>query len=147
MEQFLLTRQTATEKSPSPTTRHSRPSLSLHINLLQSEIGPQIAVVMFKMVIVRHSRFCSSQFSPSQASGSGGGSTQMAVPFVTMQTNPSEHSSSLQSRGDGRTRIGLQRTTGFNPALTRTRHSIPSSHSTFSQLVGGGWGTHLAWGP
>jgi len=102
---------------------------------------------MFKIVNMRHSRFCSSQFSPSQASGSGGGSTQMAVPFVTMQTNPSEHSSSPQSRGVGTTRIGLQRTTGSNPALSRTRHSIPSSHSTFSQLVGGGWGTHLARGP
>jgi len=71
----------------------------------------------------------------------------MAVPFVTMQTNPSEHSSSLQSRGDGTTRIGLQRATGFNPSLSRTRHSIPLSHSTFSQLVGGGRGTHLARGP
>ena len=136
--------QNATFICPSPATRHSNPSFSLQFNLLQSEIGPQTALLTFEKVIIRHSWFGSSQASRSHWSGEGV-STHIALPSMTTHTNPSEHSSSLQSWGAGATRIGTQRTTGDAPFLSW--HCIPFSHLTSSQLVGGSWGMHLARGP
>ena len=108
--------------------------------------GAELELVLLVTFTWRHS--CPGSHSSSLQVRGVGAIAQIALLLVTMHTKPSGHSSSLQFRGLSLTILaGTQRTTERNPSRLRSKHSIPSSHLSSSQLDGGGGATHLGRGP
>ena len=107
--------------------------------------GVELKLVLLVTVTSRHS--CPGAHSSSLQFRGVGTIAQIALLLLTMHTKPSGHSSSLQFRGVSLISAGTQRTTECNPSRLRSKHSIPSSHSSSSQLDGGGGATHLGRGP
>lgn len=130
---------------------HSVPKDSSQFS--SSHVAPATATVIHSGLVLeltlpgtsRHS--CPVSHSSSLQFLGAGTTAQIALLFDIIHAKPFGHSTSLQSRGIGLTLTGTQRTTEGSPSRSRSKHSIPSSQSNWSQVDGGGGGMHLGRGP